>query len=328
MVNILKIACIALVCLVGFGGEASAAKKIVLKFGGVNNTSHPCIRAINEKFTPVVRERSNGRVEVQVFDNSQLGGERDLMEQLQTGVLQMSYISPILGAIDPAINVIDLPFLFHDDAHVDEVIDGPIGANLLQGLPAKGLVPLGYFENGFRVVSNSKRPVNALGDLAGLKIRTPEAPISVAIFKALGANVTPLSFAELYSALQQQVVDGQENAYNTLTSSRFFEVQKYVTETNHMWGCFVILASAKWWNTLDQETKDAVAEGAKQASRYQRDIFREQTAASKKQCLDAGLTVSTPDLAEFRKATQPVYDDFLKNYPQFTGVVEQIRALR
>ena len=326
--HFLGILCIAMICSVGICGEAMAAKKIVLKFAGVNNTSHPCIRAINEKFTPVVQELSKGRVDVQVFDNSQLGGERDLMEQLQTGVLQMSYISPILGAIDPAINVIDLPFLFNDESHVDKVVDSKIGLDLLKGLPDKGLVPLGFFENGFRVVTNSRRPINVLEDLKGLKIRTPEAPISVAIFSALGANVTPLSFAELYSALQQQVVDGQENAYNTVTSSRFFEVQKHVAETNHMWGCFVILASAKWWNRLDQDVKDAIAEAAKQASRYQRDIFRQQTANSKQQCIDGGIQVSTPDLAEFRKAVQPVYDDFFKSYPQFKPVVEQIRALR
>jgi tripartite ATP-independent transporter DctP family solute receptor len=326
--SIRKILGIALICLTGLCGQSLAAEKTVLKFAGVNNTTHPCIRAINEKFTPVVKELSKGRIEVQVFDNSQLGGERDLMEQLQTGVLHMSYISPVLGAIDPAINVIDLPFLFNDETHVDEVLDSSIGLDLLQGLPSKGLIPLGYFENGFRVVTNSRRPINTLEDLKGLKIRTPEAPISVAIFSALGANVTPLSFAELYSALQQQVVDGQENAYNTVTSSRFFEVQKYVAETKHMWGCFVILASARWWNRLDQNLRDAIAEAAKQASRYQRDLFREQTAASKKMCLDAGMQDSTPDLTEFRKAVQVVYDDFLKSYPQYKPVVEQIRALR
>lgn len=308
--------------------ETKAAPKIVLRFGGVNNSAHPAIRAMNEVFKPRVEELTKGRVEVQIFDNAQLGGERDMMEQLQAGVLHMAYISPIFATVDPAINVMDLPFLFADAEHVDKVIDGGIGMDLLKDLPAKGLVPLAYYENGFRIVTNSRKPIVSLTDLRGMKIRTPEAPISVAIFSALGANVTPLSFGELYSALQQKVVDGQENAYNTVASSRFFEVQKYVTETNHMWGAYVVMASGKWWNTIDKEAQEAIRTAALESSKYQRELFRSQTADSKKMCIEGGMEVSMPRIDEFRAAVSTVYDDFYKQYPQYKQIVEQIQTLR
>ncbi len=308
--------------------EAKAVSKIVLKFGGVNNSTHPAIRAMNEVFKPRVEELTGGRIEVQVFDNAQLGGERDMMEQLQAGVLHMAYISPIFATVDPAINVMDLPFLFANAEHVDKVIDGGIGMDLLKDLPDKGLVPLAYYENGFRVVTNSRKPIVSLIDLKGIKIRTPEAPISVAIFNALGANVTPLSFGELYSALQQKVVDGQENAYNTVASSRFFEVQKYVTETNHMWGAYVVMASGKWWNTIDKEAQEAIRTAALESSKYQRKLFRSQTADSKNMCIEGGMEVSIPKIDEFRAAVSTVYDDFYKQYPQYKEIVEQIQMLR
>lgn len=306
----------------------SSSEKIIIKFAGVNTAEHPAIRSINEKFKPRVEELTNGRVEVQVFDNSQLGGERDLMEQLQGGLLQMTYISPVFATVDPAINVMDLPFLFKDESHVDKVIDGQIGKDLLADLPSKGMIPLGYFENGFRVITNSKHPINGLNDIKGLKIRTPQAPISVAIFEALGANVTPMSFGELYSALQQNVVDGQENAYNTVASSRYFEVQKYVAETNHMWGCYVIMASGKWWDTLDNDIKEAIETASAEASTYQRQIFREQTANSKAECEKNGMEISTPNVEELRTAVTSVYDNFYKEYPQYKSIVEQIQGLQ
>ncbi len=329
---LLTVAIAVSVAVAGCGGgskpAASDSKKIVLRFGAINNAKHPAVVALNEVFKPQVEKLTQGKVEVHVYDNNQLGGERDMMEQMQLGTIQMAYISPVLGAIEPKINILDLPFLFKDNQHVDKVLDGPLGTKLLEDLPSKGLISLGYFENGFRVITNSKRPINKLDDLKGLKIRTPEAPISVAIFKALGANVTPLSFSELYSALQQGVVDGQENSYNTVATSSFFEVQKNVAETNHMWGSFVILASYKWWQTLAPEVQDAIKQAAKEASVKQRELFRKQLADNKKQCLDKGMKLTTPDTAEFFRAVQPVYQDLYKQHPDYKAIVDEILKLK
>ncbi|WP_003544138.1 TRAP transporter substrate-binding protein [Desulfotomaculum nigrificans] len=309
-------------------GNKQDGQKIVMKFAAVNNGTHPAVEALKKVFKPRVEELTRGKVEVQIFDNAQLGGERDVMEQLQLGTVQGSYISPVLGSIEPKINILDLPFLFKDEQHVDKVLDGPVGEKLLADLPSKGMRCLGYMENGFRVITNSKRPINKLEDLKGLKIRTPEAPVSVAIFKSLGANATPLAFSELYSALQQGVVDGQENAYNTVASSSFFEVQKYVAETNHMWGSYAILVSEKWWQGLPKDVQEAIAQAAKEASKEQRKIFREKTAQSKQTCIDKGMQVTQPDLTEFVKAVQPVYDDMFKQHPDFKTIVDEIMKLK
>ena len=324
----MKVFCFTLLCLLCFAGQSFAAPKVILKFAGANPKASPAVISLYEKFKPMLEEMTNGKVEVQIFDNAQLGGERDVMEQLQSGVVQMSYLSPVIASLYPKINILDMPFLFVNDDHVDKVLDGPLGEEILKDLPAVGLIPLGYMENGFRVMTTSTRAIESINDMKGLKIRTPEAPLSVAIFNALGANPTPMSFTELYSALQQGVVDGQENSYNTWVSSRFFEVQKFAAETNHMWGCYVILASGVWWNRLDQDIKDAIIATSKETSKYQREVFRSQTADSKKKAMDGGMKVTTPDLADFRKALQPVYDNFYKQHPQFKDLVEQIRAMQ
>lgn len=317
---------VAVFCVSGLAAVAGE-RPIILKMTCTNSTTHPIVRALNEKFIPEVERLSNGRIEVQLFDNAQLGGERDTLEQLQAGMTQMMTISPVLGSIEPAMNVLDLPFLFKDEAHVDAVVEGPVGMEILKDLPSKGIVHLGWVENGFRVITNSIRPINSLADLKGLKIRTPEAPISVAIFNALGANTTTISFSELYSALQQGVVDGQENAYNTLATERYFETQKYVCESNHMMGVVAIVASNKWWVTLPADLQEAIREATRLAGTYQRKIFREQTAGSKRICIENGMQVTTPDLTEFREAVKVVYDDFYAKYPQYKGLVEQIQAL-
>lgn len=310
------------------GQKVKEDKKIVLKFGAVSNSKEPMVVALQKVFEPKVEELTQGKVDVQIFADGQLGSERDMMEQLQLNTLQMAYISPVLGSIEPKINILDSPFLFKDYEHVDKVIDGPIGKKILEDLPEKGLYHLGYFENGFRVITNSKNPINKLDDLKGLKIRTPKAPISVAIFDALGANVTPLAFTELYSALQQGVVDGQENPYNVIATNSFYDVQKYVAETNHMWGNFAILASYKWWNELSSDIQDAIQEAAQETSKYQRKIAREGVSKNKQLLIDKGMQVTNPDTKEFFEAVQPVYENLYKEHPEYKEIVDEILKLK
>lgn len=315
------------------GNKASEDKtdkgeKIVLKFGSVSASENPGVKALKDVFEPRVEELTNGKVDVQIFADGQLGSERDMLEQLQFGTLQMAYISPVLGSIEPKINILDLPFLFKDYEHVDKVLDGPIGKKILEDLPEKGLYHLGYFENGFRVITNSKHPINSLEDIKGLKIRTPRAPISIAILDALGANVTPLSFNELYSALQQGVVDGEENPYNVIAAAHLYEVQKYVAETYHMWGNFAILASYKWWKDIPADIQDAIKTAAQETSTYQRKISRERASKSKQLILDKGMKLTKPDTKELFEAVQPVYDNFFKEHPDCKPIVEEILKLK
>jgi len=313
----------------GAGGaspDAGSGDVTTIKFSAINNAKHPAVRALNEKFKVLVEEKSQGKMKVEVFDNAQLGGERDVIEHLQLGTVQMAYISPVLGNVDPKINILDLPYLFKDYAHLDSVLDGELGKEVLKDLPDKKLRGFAYLENGFRQVTNSKVEINSPKDLQGLKIRVPEAPISIANLKSLGANVVTMSFNELYSGLQQQVVDGQENAYPTINSSKFFEVQKYVAETNHMWGAFIIVGSEKWFSKLPDDQKKIIQEAADETSKYQRQIFREEVEKDKKTLIENGMKVTTPDLAPFRELSTPVYEDFYKKNPNLKELVQKIRG--
>jgi tripartite ATP-independent transporter DctP family solute receptor len=308
----------------GSAAEGKAGAVTTLKFSAINNAKHPAVRAINEKFKVLVEEKSKGTIKVEVFDNGQLGGERDVIEHLQLGTVQMAYVSPVLGNVEPKINILDLPYLFKDYAHLDKVLDGPLGQEILKDLPGKKLRGFAFMENGFRQITNGKKEINSPEDLKGLKIRVPEAPISIANLEALGANVVTMSFNELYSALQQQVVDGQENAYPTISSSKLYEVQKYVAETNHMWGAYIIVGSEKWFSSLSDDQKKIVQEAAIEASKYQRQLFREEQEKNKQNLIDKGMKVTTPDLEPFRALSSPVYEGFYKKNPQLKDLVQKI----
>ncbi len=314
--------------LLAASSEAASDKQVTIKFGSVNNTNHPVVRALNDVFKPRVEKLSGGKITVKIFDNASLGEEGQMLEQTQIGVVQMASVSEVISTIFPKINIMNLPYLFENNKQVDAVIDGAIGKKILEGLDQQKLIGLGFFENGFRVTSNSKRPINKLADIKGLKIRTPQSPAQINIFNAFGANVTPLSFAELFSALQQKVVDGQENGYNTIVTQSFYEVQPYIAETNHMWGSFVIIANLKWWNDLPEEYRTIIQKAVTEASKYERKLAREAVTENKKVCIDKKVAITTPNLREFVKAVEPVYNDFYAKYPQFKSLVQEVIALK
>ena len=191
----------------------------VIKLGGGHGPASSLTICWNECFIPRVEELTNGRVKVEHYENDALGVETDRIEQTQLGTIQMTYISEAASSIDPTIGVLAMPFLFQSEEHYDAVVDGEVGKQIYANLENYGLHPLAYLENGFRVLTNSKKEVKSLADLNGLKIRVSQSDIPIATFQALGANTVAMSFGELYSALQTGTVDGQENAFNTIASS-------------------------------------------------------------------------------------------------------------
>ena len=310
----------------GNSASSEETEPQVIKFAGVNPDSHPAMRAINEVFVPMVEENSDGQLTVEVYGNGQLGGERDVMEQTQMGQVQMTYLSPIYGSIYEPINILDLPFLFKDMDHVDAVLEGELGAEILDGLEETGLKGLAFMDNGSRQITNNVKEINTIEDLKGLKIRVPEAPISIANLSALGTNTVTVAFNELYSALQQGVVDGQENAYTTIAASKLSEVQKYVAETNHMFSAFTLLTNNDWFNELTPELQKVVEEAALETASFQKEIFREEEAANKQLILDEGMILSTPDLAPFIEASEVVYEEYYSEHPEYKELIEKIRA--
>jgi tripartite ATP-independent transporter DctP family solute receptor len=306
--------------LAGCGGtqqkapEQKAAGK-VMKIGSVN----PKERSLSKgfyKFKEIVEKESNGAIKVEVFTDGVLGDDRRTLEGLQIGSIQGTTVStgPI-SAFSPSIAVFDLPFLFKDKATAYKVLDGPIGQKLLDGLAAQKFIGLCYWENGVRHLSNSRREVTTLADISGLKIRTMESPIHVDIWRSLGANPTPMSMSQLYTALEQKVVDGQENPLGNIQTNKFEEVQKYVALTGHIYAASPFMISKVFWDTLDDKEKAIIKKAALEARDYQRKLNAEEDETAAKYLISKGMKISELKPGEKEKMQEAVKSVYEKQKP-------------
>ncbi len=265
-----------------------------------------------EYFKNILDKRTNGRLKVKIFTDSAVGDDNQMMSALQSGTLEMTYPSTSPAAsIVPQLSLFDLPFLFPTPQSADKVLDGPIGQKMLDSFKGSGIKALAFSENGYRELTNDKRPVTSPADVKGLAIRVMENPIQVDIWKTLGANPTSMAFGEVFSALQQGVVDGQENPWNTILTSKFYEVQKYASDTRHVYSPFIIMIGEKFFNSLSPQDQQIVQQAAYSARDYERKVSREFSDYAKQQLKDKGMKIndlSPSQMAAFRKAVQPVYD--------------------
>src|SRR5215213_9245255 len=229
-----------------------------------------------DRMAAQLRERSNGRIEMRVAGSEQLGSDVAMLTGLRTGTLDMSVNSqgPVSSVV-PELAAFGLPFLFADSRAAYRVIDGAMGQEIARKLEGVGLVSLGWWDNGIRHITNSKRAINKPEDLRGLKIRTPPDPMTIDIFQALGAATQQINFNELYVALQQGVVDGQKNPLANIHSSKLFEVNRFISLTGHQWQCNPVLASRIAWGRLRPDDQKLVREVAKEAEAYQRTLAQE-----------------------------------------------------
>ena len=209
-------------------------KERSLRVAYQNAADHPVGLGL-QRFAEILQSKSGGKLSIRLFPGGQLGGDLQTVSALQGGTLDMTVLNTgVLAGIDKNTAVLDFPYLFNNEKEADAVVDGPVGKKLHDRLAAKGLIGLGYFENGFRQLTNSRRPVTKLEDFQGLKLRVLQLPLFIEVFKELGTNPVPLPFPELYTALEQKVVDGQENPPNTIYFAKLHEVQKYVSLTKHV----------------------------------------------------------------------------------------------
>ncbi|MDA5562382.1 TRAP transporter substrate-binding protein [Cobetia sp. MMG027] len=267
-----------------------------------------------EYFEKIVEQRSDGHIQVELFHSAQLGDDLQAVSNLQSGTLEMTApsTSPLVGMF-PEFAVFDLPFLFPTPEVADTVLDGEIGQKMLDDASRQGLVAIGWAENGYRQLTNSATPVTSPDDLDGLKIRTMQNDIHLDIWRTLGANPTPMSFAELFTALEQGVVDGQENPWITIEASKFIEVQDYASETNHVYTPFITLVSERFWNRLPAGYQQLVRDAAKQMGDYEREVSRTLNYQIKQQLKQSGMQITelTPEQVEvFQEKLAPVYDDW------------------
>ena len=300
-------------CSSDSGKKADNQKVKVMKLGSVNAKDRSLNKAM-EKFGEIVEKETNGAIKVEVFPDSLLGGDRQILEAVQMGTVQGTTAStgPI-AAFAPRMEVFDLPFLFKDKQTAYKVFDGPIGQEVMNDLEQAGMVGLGYWENGFRHLTNSRREVKTIEDIKGLKIRTLESKVHVDTWKMLDANPTPMALPQLYSALEQKVVDGQENPFGVIKTVKFNEVQKYLTKTGHVYNASPFVISKKFWDGLTDKEKDIFKKAAQEAKLYQRQLNEQEDKDCEAYLAANGMQITELNPGEKEKAQQilqPVYKEF------------------
>ncbi|MCF3638771.1 TRAP transporter substrate-binding protein [Rhizobium sp. TRM95111] len=269
------------------------------------------------KFAELVEQKTDGRLKVDVGGAAQFGDDAETITNMRLGTIAFSANSQgTTSAVVPEIALLGLPFLFQSLDQAEAVMDGPVGDKIAAAAEVQGLVVLGWWNNGIRETSNSKMPITVPGDLAGMKIRTPPDPMTVDIFAALGASPTPMAFSELYIALQQGVVDGQENPLINIYSSKLHEVQPFISMTNHKYEATPFLASKMVFDTLSPEDQQILRDAAKEAGDLNRKMVRDQSDELLGTLKDAGIKVNEVDPAPFVAATQSVYDKWREQYPE------------
>jgi len=294
---------------------APAMSQTVLKMGYATPTgSHYWVGS--NTFCEQVEKGTQGRYKCQQFPNSALGGEREMIEAVQLGTLDLVNTSTgPLGNFVPETRIVDIPFLFRDYDHARKVMDGQVGQDLLAKMRAKGLIGLAWTENGFRHMTNNKRPIVTAQDAAGLKMRTMENKVHMEGYKTFGILPTPMAFPELFTALQQGTVDGQENPIPVILSAKFAQVQKYLSLTGHVYSPAVIILSPNVWNKLSDADKKVFLEAAKAGSAAQRKKVNDDEANGIAILKKDGMQVTEKvDGDSFRKAAAPAYVQFAKEF--------------
>lgn len=281
-----------------FAAAAQDIKPRLIRFGyGLNEQSNQG-RAV-KLFAEQVEKASGGKMKVRAIGAAALGPDVQMQQALIGGAQEMMVGSTAtLVGITKEMALWDTPFLFGNAKEADTILDGPIGEKVMARLPEKGLVGLVYWENGFRNLTNSKRPVTKMEDLDGIKLRVMQNNVYLDSFKMLGANAVPLPFSELFSALETKTVDGQENPYNTILSSKFFEVQKYLSVTNHVYSPWIVLVSKKWWDGLSKDEQKVLMDAAKASRDFERKDTREEAARALADLKAKGMQINELPAAE------------------------------
>jgi TRAP-type transport system periplasmic protein len=295
----------ALAC-VGSISFAQSAIKLTLGHGAApGNPRHEA----SVKFADTVKAKTNGRIEIQVAHSSQLGDDAAMVTALRSGTLDLSANSQgAVSAVVPEYGALGLPFLFGDISKAWQMLDGPIGKELAEKSAAKGMVVLGYWDNGIRHISNSKRPIKSPADVKGLKLRTPPDAVTVDIVQALGGDAQQIKFSELYVALQQGVVDGQENPLTNIASAKLYEVQKYISLTGHKYESTPFLMGKRAWDKLSAADQKVFMDAAAEATQMQRKLSKEADDKLVAEIRAKGVQIDSVDRAPFVQATKSVYD--------------------
>jgi tripartite ATP-independent transporter DctP family solute receptor len=309
-------------------GPALAQQKLVLKATDVHPLGYPTVEAVIQ-MGKKLEAATNGRLSIQMYPSMQLGGEKEMIEQAQVGALAIARISVgPMGPIVPELNVFNLPFMFRDDAHMEKVIDGPIGDELLKKLSESkaNLIGLCWMNAGTRNVYNSKKPIQTVDDLKGLKIRMMGNPVFVDTMNSLGGNGVSMGFDQLISAMQTGVVDGAENNYPSYESGQHYRYAKYYSKTGHLMIPEILVFSKKIWDELSKDDQALILKVAKEAQQEERKLWYDREKESLKKMADAGAVVNeVADKKPFQAAVKPVWDKYGAQYADLIKRIQDVK---
>lgn len=323
-VFILIVVCIFLII---FSTSLFAAEKsIILKIGHGHTATHSYQLGL-EQSKKIIEEKTNGRISLKFYPSAQLGNERQMQESLTAGTLEMT-ITGLVNLYDPAFALFDFPYLYTNREQIKAVMYSDLMVDMGKVLVKKGMRIIGLMEVGFRMITSNK-PIRTPDDLKGFKIRTPESNAQIETFRAMGAKPTPMSFSELYGALQQGVVDGQENPLENIYNAKFFEAQKYLTVSKHIYNFAYVLVSEKFWQTLSKEDQNLITYAIREGCFWQINYLSERQVELEKILKDKGMQFIYPDLALFEKASLGAYESefFKKLEPRSSEIIKQIRDI-
>lgn len=324
----------ALLLGASFGAQAADIKERTLRFAYVQpKDSHMGFGV--QKFAEIVAAKSGKKITVRGYGDGSLGGDLQALQALQGGTLDMTTMPPsLLVGQSKVFGAFTLHFLFNDFQEADTVLDGPVGRKFIEKVP-NGLVGLAYWDHGFRNLSNSKRAVARVEDLQGLKLRVPQEPLFIDSFNAMGANAVPLAFTELYSAMETRAVDGQDNPIAAFESNKFYEVQKHLSSTRHVYQPLIVLFSQKTWDSFSADERKLLKDAAQETAIAQRKVSRGMEAKALEAAKKAGVTytdLSSAERARMRERVKPVTDKYLKEMasvdPLPAEMVQTVQALR
>ncbi|SHK18468.1 TRAP transporter substrate-binding protein [Paramaledivibacter caminithermalis] len=298
--------------------ETTSNEELTIRVGHVLPETHATHISLAEVFKKEVEKNSKGKIKVELYPNAQLGGDRQEIEAVGLGTLEMCIpAGSVLAGFDENFMVFDLPFLFKSREAAFKALDSDFGKKIGEGLKSQNIVNLGFGENGFRNITNNVRPIHTPEDLKGIKIRTMENPIHMTTFRAFGANPTPMAFGELFTALQQKTVDAQENPVAIIYTSKFYEVQKYLTLSGHVYANCPYLINKDFYEGLSDDLRKVVDEAIKNTINRQRELTAKQEKEFITELKENGMEINELTSEEkdaFIKAAQPAYDEFVEKY--------------
>ena len=304
---------------------SAASAQTVLRSSDTHPDGYPTVEAV-ERFGELLSDKTDGRYSVEVFHSAQLGQEADTIEQTQFGVIDLNRISiGAFGTQVPAATVTQLPYIFRSTEHFHNVLDGPIGDEILAAFEAVDVIALAYYDGGARSFYNSQKPINTLADMEGMKFRVMGSDVFVDMVAALGGNATPMPYGEVYSGIQTGVIDGAENNYPSFDTAGHAEVAQYYSLNEHLMVPEVLVVSKIVWDGMTAEDQAAMREAAKESVAYQRELWAAKEVESKAAVEALGVTINEVDKAPFIDAMKPVYEKYVTD-PMLQDLVARIQA--